>query len=74
MNKNKITLKKGKSQVLVVARTPVTSTDKVTYKSSNKKVATVSGKGKITAKKAGKAKITVSSGKKKVVITVTVKK
>ncbi len=35
------------------------SVKKVTYKSSSKKVATVSKKGKVTAKKEGKAKITV---------------
>ena len=46
----------------------------LTFTSSNKKVAAVTSKGKITAKKPGKAKITVKSGKKKVVITVTVKK
>lgn len=70
----KLTLKKGKSAALAVTVTPITSKQKVTYKSSNKKVAAVTSKGKITAKKPGKAKITVKSGKKKVVITVTVKK
>ena len=70
----KLTLKKGKSAALAATVTPITSKQKVTYKSSNKKVAAVTSKGKITAKKPGKAKITVKSGKKKVVITVTVKK
>ena len=51
---------------------PSDTTDKLTYTSSNKKVVTVSAKGKMTAKKAGKAKITVKSGKKKFTITVTV--
>ena len=37
------------------------STGKVTYKTSNKAVATVSQSGKVTAKKAGTAKITVSA-------------
>lgn len=74
MKKNKLTLKKGKSATLTAVRTPVTSKEKITYKSSNKKIIVVSSKGKITAKKVGKAKITVKSGKKKVVITVTVKK
>ena len=40
----------------------------------DKKIAAVSGKGVITAKKAGKAKITVKSGKKKFTVTVTVTK
>lgn len=74
IKKNKLTLKRKKSVTLKVTRTPVTSTEKITYKSSNNKIATVSKKGKITAKKAGKAKITVKSGKKKVTIHVTVKK
>lgn len=70
----KLTLKKGKSETLVAVLTPVTSTDKVTYKTSAKKIVTVSKNGKLTAKKPGKAKITITSGKKKVKITVTVKK
>ena len=63
------TYKKLASSITVA---PVTSKEKVTYSSSNKKVATVSSKGVIKAKKAGTAKITVKSGKKKVVVTVKV--
>ncbi|MFR7388606.1 MAG: Ig-like domain-containing protein [Blautia faecis] len=37
---------------------------KVTYTTSNKKVATVTAKGVITAKKKGTATITVKSGSK----------
>ncbi len=74
LKKNKLTLKKGKSVTLTAVRTPVTSTEKITYKSSNKKIAAVTSKGKVTGKKPGKAKITVKSGKKKVAISVTVKK
>lgn len=48
---------------------------KAKYKTSKKKVAAVSKKGVITAKKPGKAKITIKVNKKKVkTITVTVKK
>ena len=47
---------------------------KVKYKTTDKSIVTVDSKGRMKAKKAGKAKITVQSGKKKVVITVTVKK
>ena len=54
--------------------TPITSLEKVTYRTSNKKVATVNKKGVIQAKKPGKAKITVKSGKKKFTVTLTVKK
>ena len=53
--------------------TPADSQDKITYKTSNKKIATVSKTGKIKAKKKGKVKITVISGKKKAVCTVKVK-
>ena len=70
-----LTLAKGatyKKLASSIAVTPVTSKEKVTYSSSNKKVATVSSKGVIKAKKAGTAKITVKSGKKKVVVTVNV--
>ncbi len=70
----KLTLKKGETAKLEPIITPITTTDKLSYTSSNKKVATVSKKGVITAKGSGKAKITVKSGSKKVVITVTVAK
>ena len=70
----KVMLKKGAKLSLKPSMTPITSTQKFTYKSSNKKIATVSSKGVITAKKAGKAKITVKSGKKKFTVTVTVTK
>ena len=72
--KSKVSLKKGKKLTLKPSRIPITSTQKFTYKSSNKKIATVNSKGVITGKKAGKAKITVKSGKKKYTVTVTVTK
>ena len=53
------------------------STKAVTFKSSNKKVATVTSKGKVTAKKAGKVTITATckdAGKKKATFKLTVKK
>ena len=58
-----LTLKKGKSFTL---KTKVSVSGKkvskaVTYKTSNKKVATVNAKGKITAKKKGTATITIYS-------------
>ena len=70
-----LTLAKGatyKKLASSITVTPVTSKEKVTYSSSNKKVATVSSKGVIKAKKAGTTKITVKSGEKKVVVTVKV--
>ena len=68
-----LTLKKGKSTTLKPVIAPITSTDKVAYQSSNKKVATVTAKGKVTARKKGNAVITVKSGKKTVKCKVFVK-
>ena len=51
----------------------VTSSGKITYKSSNSKIATVSSKGVVKGKKKGIAKITVTCNGVKKVFTVTVK-
>ena len=66
LNKTEVTIKKGKTFKLKATLTPKNSTDKVTYKSSKSKVASVSKKGVIKAKKKGTTTITVktSSGKK----------
>lgn len=59
-NKKTVTLKKGAKVKLTVAVNPAKAKKSVTFKTSNKKVATVSKKGVITAKnKKGTAKITV---------------
>ena len=68
-----LTIKKGKSLTLKPVISPFTSGEKVTYTTSNKKIATVTSKGKITAKKKGSVNIIVRSGKKAVKIKVTVK-
>ena len=73
LNKTSLTLKKGKSFQLKAIVTPEKTTDKVTYKTSNKKIVTVTSKGKLVAKKKGKATITVTVGKKKAVCRVVVK-
>ena len=67
-----VTLAKGKSVKLNAVRVPFTSTQKITYTSSNKKIAKVSSSGKITAVSPGKAIITAKSGSKKITCTVTV--
>ena len=72
LSKN-LTIKKGKSLTLKPVISPFTSGEKVTYTTSNKKIATVTSKGKITAKKKGSVNIIVRSGKKAVKIKVTVK-
>lgn len=69
LNKKKVTLYVGKSTTLKVKGTK----KKAKWTSSNKKVATVSSKGKVKAKKKGTAKITAKVGKKKYTCKVTVK-
>lgn len=69
----KKTLKKGKTLTLKAKLVPTGTEAKVTYKSSNKKVATVDSKGKVKAKKAGTAVITVTAGKVKTTCKITVK-
>ena len=70
LNKKKVTLTVGKTVQLKVKGTKA----KVKWSSSNKKIAAVSKKGKVKAKKAGKATITAKVGKKKYKCRVTVKK
>ncbi len=78
MNKKKVTLKVGKTFKLKVKKVnPAKSSKAVTYKSNKTKIATVSKKGVIKAKKVGKAKITVVSKKNKkakATVSVVVKK
>ena len=59
----KLTIRRKKSYTLVPEILPITSLEKVTFTSSNKKVATVTAKGKVTAKKKGTAVITVKAGR-----------
>lgn len=70
LSKTKASIKKGKKVTIKAAATP---TAKITYKSSNKKVAAVSAKGVVTGKKKGTAKITVTANGVKKTFTVTVK-
>lgn len=73
VSNKRVTLKKGKKLALKVDLIPFTTQDKLSYKSAKKSIAAVTNKGVITAKKAGKTKITIKSGKKKYILTVTVK-
>ena len=66
-------LNKKQKAVLRPVIAPLTSKQKITYKSSNTKVASVNSKGQITAKKKGTAVITVKSGSKTAKCKVTVK-
>ena len=69
LNKNKISLYVGSSTTLKIKN----AKSKITWKSSNKKVATVSSKGKVTAKKKGTATITAKVSSKTYKCKVTVK-
>ena len=74
ISKKKLTLQTKKSTTLTLERNPISATEKITWTSSNTKVATVNSKGKVTAKKAGTTTITArTSNGKKVTCKVTVK-
>ncbi len=72
LNKSKVTIKKGKSVDLKVTVTSTKNNPKVTWTSSNKKIAKVDSKGKVTGVSAGKVTITAKSGDKKDTCVVTV--
>lgn len=73
-----LTIKRSKETVYlgypVTLSVKAYPTAKIAYQSSNKKVATVNAKGKVTGKKAGKAVITVTGNGMKKKCTVTIKK
>lgn len=74
LDRKNVTLKKGEKVTLKLTKNPVTATDKIKWSSSNEKVAVVSSKGVVKAKKKGKATITVKSANgKKATCKVTVK-
>ena len=71
---NSKTVKKGKTFRIKTKLSAGSASQKITYTSSNKKVAKVNSTGRVTAKKKGKATITVKTyNNKKAVIKVTVK-
>lgn len=69
INKTKASIYVGKTLQLKISGTK----KKVTWKSSNKKIATVTSKGKVKGVKKGTAKITATVSKKKYTCKVTVK-
>lgn len=75
LNCSKLTLRlKGvKSYQILVEKNPITAGDKISYKNGNKKIAQVSSKGKIVARRPGTTYITVKCGKISKKIKVTVK-
>ncbi len=74
LNARSKTIRRKKTFQLKTTLTKGSVSNKITYKSSNSKVASVSSSGKITAKKNGKATITVTTfNGKKASIKITVK-
>lgn len=73
LNYSKLSLGKGDTYTLTSTVTPSDCTDSVKWSTSDKKIATVSSSGKITAKKTGTVTITAKYGSKKYKCTVTVK-
>ena len=69
LNKTKATIYTGKTVTLKLKN----NKNKVKWSSSNKKIATVSSKGKVKGKKTGKVTIIAKVGKKKYKCKVTVK-
>lgn len=70
VSKTTLSVKKGKKVTIKATTTP---TAKVTYTSSDKKVATVTSKGVVKGIKKGKATITVKANGKTIKVKVTVK-
>ena len=70
LTKSKATIKKGGKVTIKVTATPK---EKITYKTSNKKIATVTSKGVVKGIKKGTAKITVTANGIKRTFKVTVK-
>jgi uncharacterized protein YjdB len=75
LNKTSLTLTEGESETLTATVNPDNATDKkVSWSSSNTKIATVDSDGKVTAVKAGSATITAKAGDKTATCMVTVEK
>ena len=73
LTSRKVTVKKGKKTTLKVANSPITAKASVKWKTSNKKVVSVTSKGVVKGLKKGSATITAYSGKVKMTFKVTVK-
>ena len=75
VKKKKVTLQKGKSKKIPIRVTPVDSFHALTFRSKNKKIATINKNGKIKAKKKGTTRIIVNiPNGTKISIKVIVKK
>ena len=74
LNKSTLSLYVKKTYTLKLSGVSAKKKSKIKWSSSNKKIATVNKKGKITAKKNGKCNIYAKYGKKKYKCKLTVKK
>ncbi len=74
LSKTKITMTVGQSKKLTVKGVSKKQAKRIKWKSSSKKIVTVTKTGKLKARKAGKATITAKVGKKKLKYKVVVKK
>ncbi|MGN1113869.1 MAG: Ig-like domain-containing protein [Oscillospiraceae bacterium] len=74
LNKSKITIQRENKYTLKATVNPKNTTDKTTWASSNKNVATVSSNGVVKGIKPGNATITVKVNGKKAICKVTVTK
>lgn len=73
-NTGTLRLKAGTKVKLNPTAYPLTTQQKITYSSKNKKIAAVKGKGWIQAKKQGQTTVTIQSGSKKTRVKVVVYK
>lgn len=73
-NTGTLRLKAGTKAKLNPTAYPLTTQQKITYSSKNKKIAAVNGKGWIRAKKQGQTTVTIRSGSKKTRVKVVVYK
>lgn len=73
LNEESLEVTLGNSYKLNATITPTNTTDKITYTSANKKIATVDNSGKITPKKEGTVTIYATIGNQKRECKVTVK-
>lgn len=73
-NTGTLRLKAGTKAKLNPTAYPLTTQQKITYSSKNKKIAAVNGKGWIQAKKQGQTTVTIRSGSKKTRVKVVVYK
>lgn len=68
-----VSIKKGKTYTLRPSKVPITGKERITFTSSNKKIAAVNSKGLIKGVRRGTARITVKAGGKTVTCKVVVK-